>query len=246
MRTQKKGIFVTGTGTGVGKTLISGAIVRALVNKGYDCGVMKPIESGCDVGKRGLQPRDALYLQQAAKLQDEIELINPCRFQAPVAPYAAVLQGEPDVSWPLIEDCHRQLSERHEAILIEGAGGLMVPIRADKDMSELAHLFGFPVLLVAQSGLGTINHVLLSLEYGKMRGLSFLGIVLNQSTEQKDSSEASNIKIIREKTDLPVMSFPYIKSKNDDATVISESAALLEGHPLMGVILTLLSLRSSG
>ncbi|MEC4678751.1 MAG: dethiobiotin synthase [Nitrospirota bacterium] len=243
MRTQKKGIFVTGTGTGVGKTLISGAIVRALGNKGYDCGVMKPIESGCDAGKRGLQPKDALYLQQAAKLQDEIELINPCRFQAPLAPYAAVLQGEPDISWALIQDCYRQLSERHEAILIEGAGGLMVPIRADQDMSELAHLFGFPVLLVAQSGLGTINHTLLSLEYGKMRGLSFLGIVLNQSTEQRDTSEASNVKIIREKTDLPVMSFPYIKPKNDDETTISESAALLEEHLLMGVILRTLSFR---
>jgi len=242
MRTQKKGIFVTGTGTGVGKTLISGAIVRALVNKGHNCGVMKPVESGCDERKRGLWPKDALYLQQAAKLQDEIDLINPCRFQAPLAPYAAVLQGEPDVvSWPLMQDAYRQLSERHTFMLIEGAGGLMVPIRAEKDMSDLAHLFGLPVLLVAQSGLGTLNHTLLSLEYGKARGLSFLGIVLNQTRGQRDGSETSNIKILREKTDLPVMSFPYIKAENDDETTISESAALLRAHPLLAVILHMLA-----
>ena len=241
MSGQNKGVFVTGTGTGVGKTLISGAIVRALRNKGHDWGVMKPIESGCHSEKAGLRPSDAHYLKIAAKLQDEIDLINPCRFQAPLAPYAAVLQGETNiVSWPRIQNVYRQLSDRHEAMLIEGAGGLMVPIHADKDMSDLAHLFGFPVLLIAQSGLGTINHTLLSLEYGKARGLSFVGIVLNQGTEKKDNSEASNVKILREKTVLPVMSFPHLKTGNDDEGRILESAAVLQSHVLLDVILRVL------
>lgn len=238
MKDKTKGIFVTGTGTDVGKTLISGAIVRALVKKGIDCGVMKPIESGCRVNKNGLSPSDGLYLQKAAKVQDPIGLISPCRFQAPLAPYAAVLQGEKDVvSWPLMENVFRQLYEQHELMLLEGAGGLMVPISSDKDMSDLIHLFRLPVLLVAHSGLGTINHTLLSLEYGRARGLSFLGIVLNQNTPERHPSEMSNAKILREKSALPVTVFPYIPPGKDVEATISESAVQMNSHPLMEVIL---------
>lgn len=240
MRDKNKGIFVTGTGTNVGKTLISGAIVRALVNKGIDCGVMKPIESGCREDKNGLSPSDGHYLQQAAKVQDPIGLISPCRFQAPLAPYAAVLQGEEDVAWPVMKNAFRQLHEQHELMLLEGAGGLMVPISSDKDMSDLSHLFRLPVLLVAHSGLGTINHTLLSLEYGRARGLSFLGIVLNQNTSERDFSEGSNAKILREKSALPVTVFPYIQPGKDVEATISESAVQMHSHPLMEVILRML------
>lgn len=238
MRTKSSGIFVTGTDTGVGKTLISGAIARALVGQGIDCGVMKPIESGCRPGKNGLVPGDGVYLQKAAKLQAQLDFITPCRFKAPLSPYAAVLQGETDsLSWPLMDNVYRQLRQQHSTMLIEGAGGLMVPISADKDMADLIRLFNIPVLLVARSGLGTLNHCLLSLEYGKARGLSFFGIVLNQSASKRDASEESNAKVLHEKTALPVMRFPYLKPGKDDEATISASAIQMTSHPFMSVIL---------
>jgi len=245
MNPKGRGIFITGTDTGVGKTLISGAIARALRDQNIDCGVMKPIESGCLPGKKGLMPSDGHYLQKAAKAQDPIDLIVPCRFQAPLAPYAAVLQGGAPVSWALIDNAYKQLRQDHAVLLIEGAGGLMVPISPDQTMADLIHRLKLPVLLVARSELGTLNHSLLSLEYGKACGLSFLGIVLNQGACKRDPSEASNTRILREKSGLPVMTFPHMKVEGDDETMIATSAAHMASDPLMQIILRTLDLSNS-
>ncbi len=243
----RAGIFITGTDTGVGKTLICGAIARALFRKSIDCGIMKPIESGCRRGNRALLPSDGQYLQKAAKVQDPLDLITPCRFQAPLSPYAAMLQGENDsLSWPKMEKAYKQLRRRHAALLLEGAGGLMVPVTADKDMSDVIRFFKLPVLLVARSGLGTLNHSLLSLAYGRARGLSFLGIVLNQSGTKRDPSEVRNADILQERSSLPVMTFPPIKAGKDEEAIISESADRMAAHPIMDVVLRAIAQTNAG
>lgn len=225
---QHKGLFITGTDTGIGKTTISGAIARFLVSNGVDCGVMKPIETGCRMGKRGLIPRDGNYLKQAAKSKDPLDLITPCRFQQPLAPYAAVLQGEKNtLSFSKIQKACDTLFERHDFLVVEGAGGLLVPLTRHLMMIDLIRLLNLPVLLVARSGLGTLNHTLLTLRQGKSHGLSFFGVVLNRISKKKEPSEATNLKILSEH--LPVFGpLPFFKTTGERAAQIKAADTLIE------------------
>lgn len=227
---KSKGIFITGTDTGVGKTLIAGAIARSLVSKGIHCGVMKPVESGCPRDKTGLTPRDGLYLKQAARSLDPIEQITPCRFQYPLSPYAATLEGEQGMlSLTDIQKCYRQLSTKHDFLVVEGAGGLLVPLTRSHSLIDLILLLELPVLLVARSGLGTLNHTLLTLRYGRAQGISFLGVVLNRTSQKKAPSEESNLRILSERIDVSLFEpFPYLKSKENPEERIETSSRLFE------------------
>ncbi len=227
-----KGLFITGTDTGVGKTLISGAIARSLVKKGIHCGVMKPIESGCRVGKKGLIPQDGRYLQQAAHSKASMEQITPYRFQKPLAPYAAMLSGESQsISFSHILESANALLDQHDFLIVEGVGGLLAPLTQNSSVMDLIRLFNFPVLLVGRSGLGTLNHTLLSLRYGAAEGLSFAGVILNQSAAKPDLSEKTNVTILDEQTQHPIWGpFPFFKTKGGRARRIEKSAALLDEH----------------
>ncbi len=206
-----RGIFIIGTDTGVGKTLISGAIARSLVSSGIDCGVMKPIETGCQAGEAGLIPDDGHYLQLSACSKDSIDLISPCRYTRPLAPYAATIEGEGPLVLDNIQKTYKRQLAQHDFMVVEGLGGLLVPLTADLCLIDLILLFNLPVLLVARAGLGTLNHTLLSLRYGTSQGLSFLGIVLNRADQKENIPEKSNRKILSARTKLPVFeTFPYL------------------------------------
>ncbi len=231
MRQNKpKGIFITGTDTGVGKTLISGAIARSLVSKGIHCGVMKPVESGCRLEKNELTPSDGLYLKQAARSLDPIEQITPCRFRYPLSPYAATLEGEQGMlSLADIQKSYHQLSTNHDFLIVEGAGGLLVPLTQSHSLIDLILLLELPVLLVARSGLGTLNHTLLTLRYGTAQGITFLGVVLNRTSKKRATSEESNLKILSERTVVPIFGpFPSLGSKKDPEEQIEASCQFFE------------------
>jgi dethiobiotin synthetase len=192
-----KGLFVTGTDTGVGKTVVAAAIAAALLGRGIDVGVMKPLESGCSREAGRLIPSDATMLKQAAQCQDDIEVINPYRLEYPLAPgMAAELEGV-EISIKAIKERYNSLAASHDLLLVEGAGGLLVPVKEDHLMADLAKALGLPLLVVARANLGTINHTLLTLHYAAHEGVPVTGVVMNCPSARQGLAESLNPAAIR-------------------------------------------------
>jgi dethiobiotin synthetase len=178
-----KGIFITGTDTGVGKTYIACGLAAELRKRGIDVGVMKPAETGCRMRNNRLVPADAKRLMAAARVRDALSLVNPYPFRKPLAPaVAAEFEGkciDPEV----IVSAFRALGRRHDFLIVEGAGGIMVPLRPDYTYRELARELGLPALIVARPSLGTINHTLLTIESLHHAGVTIAGVVINHSRD---------------------------------------------------------------
>ena len=191
---RSRGLFITGTDTGVGKTVVAGAIAAALRRRHRDVGVMKPIETG--VGTQG--PLDAISLCEAAGATDSLDLVCPQRFALPAAPSVAAAHEGRTVDLELIRAAHAELARRHALLLIEGAGGILVPIRAGYSMADLAAEFDAPLVVVTRASLGTINHTLLTLEAIERRGLVLAGVVISHGSRVISSSDRANLAALRE------------------------------------------------
>ena len=189
------GLFVTGTDTGVGKTLVTAALALALKAQGLDVGVVKPVQTG---------EGDAVALKNWAELAEEPEEIAPFSFEAPLAPLvAARLEGR---TLELDEVCGRvRALARHELTLVEGAGGLLVPVGPDWTIADLASALGLPLLIVARAGLGTVNHTLLTVAEARRLGLDVIGVVLNGHGRGSDPSVETNAELIESFGDVSVL-----------------------------------------
>ncbi len=187
------GVFITGTDTGVGKTLVGCALARGLRQAGFDVGVMKPVETG--VSEAG--PQDALALRDAAGVRDELELICPLQFRLPAAPEVAAIAEHRHADPDRIRAAFDTLARRHEVLLIEGAGGLLVPFDEKMTMADLAIALDLPVLIVARAALGTINHTRLSIEACEARGIEVLGVVVSHSDGPLSKADAANLEVLR-------------------------------------------------
>lgn len=174
-----KGLFVVGTDTGVGKTVITAALAMALRAKGVDVGVMKPVSTG---GKR---PLDALFLKKAARVNDPLGWINPVHLEPPLAPWVASRLTGRKVNLDKIRLAYRNLQKRHSFLLVEGIGGLLVPITSTVSLIDLVREFRLPVLVVARAGLGTLNHTGLTLAALKRAKLRIAGVILNRYPMKK-------------------------------------------------------------
>jgi dethiobiotin synthetase len=209
---QAKGIFITGTDTEVGKTLIAAGLVVALQDHGIDVGVMKPLESGALCFESAPIPKDAFYLREIAGVQDELDLINPYCFRAPLAPGVAAEQEGVEVDLEQIKKAYEELKGRHQFMVVEGAGGLLVPIAKGTLLPELIKLLNLPLLVVARSSLGTINHTLLTLAYCQQEGLEVMGTVINKSRLDADLAEEGNPRYITQFGRTSVWgTFPYLR-----------------------------------
>jgi dethiobiotin synthetase len=208
-----KEIFVTGTDTGVGKTIVAGALAIALKSIGYSVGVMKPIETGCKkIGKR-LIPLDAIFLKEAARAKDSLDIINPYRFERPLSPaVAADLEGA-RIERSLILKSYKTLKKRYEIMIIEGAGGILVPVYKDYLFLDLIRDMGTPILIVARPGLGTINHTLLTVRCALENVIEVKGIILNHTKNKKpDPSEETNPIVIKKLSGVPILGImPFLK-----------------------------------
>ncbi len=183
-----RGLFITATDTGVGKTEVACGLVRGHRARGLDVGAMKPAQSGHVSG----EPSDADRLRAAAGGGDPPELVCPYSFGPPLAPaVAARLAGE-TVSLPRILDAARTLAARHAALVVEGAGGLLTPLTDGETFADLAVALGLPVLVVARAGLGTVNHTALTCEALRARHLAVHGVVLDRASSGGDASEPYN------------------------------------------------------
>ena len=213
--TPPAGLFIAGTDTGVGKTIIACAIARLLADHGMDVGVMKPVETGCRIRNGRLFPVDGAALKAAARSEAPLSTIAFYRYRLPVAPHAAAqIARRPVVDLSRVAQRFQTQRQKHAFMIVEGIGGLLVPLSAQYDLIDLILAFDLPVLLVARSGLGTLNHTLLTLRHGSDRGVRFIGAVLNQTTPRRTLADATNPAMLAERCALPVFSFPYCERKS--------------------------------
>ena len=189
----KAGVFVTGTDTGVGKTVAACALVRGLRDRGLDVGVMKPIETGVDAAAG---PLDAIALSAAAGDPDPLDRVCPVRFALPAAPCVAAEDEGKKVDLEPVREAFGELASKHDWMVVEGAGGVLVPTTPDATMTDLAKELGLPVLLVARPALGTINHTRLCVEETLRRGLDLVGVIISHDHVVSDA-DAKNLDYLR-------------------------------------------------
>lgn len=223
------GIFITGTDTGVGKTVIASAIAALARERGIDVGVMKPIESGCPREGGGLLRRDAVRLRDWAGVDDrtDIDDVNPYAFEHPLAPAAAgEIEGR-EVDLDTILRAYRSLARRHEVMVVEGVGGLLVPINRDHLLSDLVRALGLDLVVVSRDALGTLNHTLLTLRVAASLGLAVRGVILNRMTGDPDPSSGTNEGLLRRWTDLPILgTFPHVDPGDREGVLDAARRAL--------------------
>jgi len=187
-----KGIFVTGTDTGVGKTVVTAAIAWNLTQAGKRVALMKPVQTGTIVSG----PTDIEFVQKVLGADYSLDVSCPYMFSDPVAPLvASMLVGE-RIDIKKIKDAYSRLSSDNDFVIVEGAGGLLVPILEDYFMSDLALDLDLPVLIVTRPNLGTLNHTFLTLESAKKRGLDVAGIVISNFPWDPGLPEQTNPELI--------------------------------------------------
>ncbi|MDQ0285801.1 dethiobiotin synthetase [Desulfofundulus luciae] len=208
-----RGCLVTGTDTGVGKTVITAALVGVWRRRGIDAVAIKPVQSGAIEANGQLVPEDVVFYRHVASLPQSIDELNLYRFTPAVSPHlAAKLSGERVEPSRVVDFC-RKVLQRHELVLIEGAGGLCVPLSGpDFTVADLARELSLPLLVVARPGLGSINHTVLTVAYAQNRGLPVAGIIINGlKAEEAGPAEKDNPGIIAAMTGVSVLGMvPYL------------------------------------
>jgi dethiobiotin synthetase len=201
-----RGIFITGTDTGVGKTFVAAGVARALLAQGIGVGVMKPAETGCRSRHGKLIPVDAMTLMRSADTTDPLDLVNPYRFRAPLAPMVAAQREGRTIELRKIREAFRLLTKRHEFLIVEGAGGIMVPLTSRTSYLDLAAELRLLVLIIARPSLGTINHTLLTITALRAKRVHIAGTVFNHSTDGRQGpAERTNPSIIERLSGVPVL-----------------------------------------
>lgn len=219
-----RGIFVTGTDTGVGKSWISTGLMAALQQHGLTVLGMKPVASGCDRTPAGLRNEDALLLQGQGSHPVDYDLLNPYTFAPPIAPHVAAAQAGVHIDLTPIETNYKILAAQADVVVVEGAGGWLVPLNDHDTMADLAARLGLEVVLVVGLRLGCINHALLSVESIVRRGVPLAGWVAN-TLEPTMPVLADNLATLRARIEAPLLGVvPHLAHR--DATAIAAELTL--------------------
>lgn len=194
------GLLLVGTDTGVGKTLVCAGLILALRRVGVDTGYLKPLASGCAPTPAGPVSPDVALVHRLAGLSEAPAALNPVCLAAPLAPLAAARREDVEVDLPWVLDTCRDFLQGHAFSVLEGVGGLLVPLAPGATLLELAAGLGLPVLVVGRPGLGTVNHTLLTISVLRSRGLPVLGFVFSatQPSAADDPSLADNPDLVTE------------------------------------------------
>lgn len=190
-------LFVSGTDTGCGKTRVACALARGLRAAGLRIRVLKPVETGCAEREGSLVPADALALAAAAGDDAPLERLCPYRLRLAAAPEVAARAQGIELESARIAGALALARAGADAVLVEGAGGLLVPLGAELDMAGLARDLELPVLIVARARLGTLNHTLLTLEAAAARGLHVLGVAISHTCAALGEGELRNLDALR-------------------------------------------------
>src|SRR5947209_2282325 len=191
------GLFITGTDTGVGKTVIAGAIAQWFARRGARVAVSKPIATGCVRRREGLVSEDAEFLASCAESRHSLEQICPQRYVEPLAPAIAAQRAGERVDWAAIDRSIQQMCAGSGVMIVEGVGGVAVPLDGQASVLHMAHWLGLPAVVVARASLGTINHTLLTAGALRAAGIEVAGIVINRSpAEYASIAEETNAAAI--------------------------------------------------
>ena len=214
----KAGIFITGTDTDVGKTVVASGLAMVLKDRGLKVGVMKPVATGCYGNDGRLVSHDAAFLMEAA--QNEYPPLScPSRFRNPLSPNVAAMLEKREVDVAGILESYRELQKLYDFIIVEGVGGLMVPLKKDYYVANLIRDMQLPMIIVSYAGLGAINHTLLTIDAAVIRGLELRGIIFNRvSVTNYSLAELTNPKVIHDLSGVPILgSLPEVEGLNMDS-----------------------------
>lgn len=209
-----KGFFILGTDTHIGKTTVALSLLFALKTSGYSTVALKPVASGAQATKNGLRNEDALSLQKAATIHLSYEQVNPFCFAAATAPHIAAAQQACKLSvTKIVQACRPLLHDTVDYRVIEGLGGVLVPLNERETMLDLVQALGFPVVLVVGLRLGCLNHALLTYESLRIRNIPIAACVCNQ-IDPTMSFHEENCSILSQYIQTPFFTFvPYAKEK---------------------------------
>lgn len=212
-------LFITGTDTGVGKTLVSCALIHALRSRGIRVAGMKPVASGSEPTPEGLRNADALALQQAANVRAEYTTVNPYCFAPAIAPHLAARQAGVNIELPALQQAYQRLAEQADVVVVEGAGGWWVPLDPHGHLSDFPEALGMAVILVVGLRLGCVNHALLTaaaIQHGPCRMVGWVGNLIDPQFEWLDE----NLATLRQRLAAPCLGvLPY--SPAPDARALS-------------------------
>jgi dethiobiotin synthetase len=231
-----KAIFITGTDTGVGKSIASATIAMLLRRQGHAVGVMKPVTSGCLESDGALVSQDADLLCFAAGIAHTPDC-TPYLLKAPLAPSVAASLDGVRIDFQVIRDAYLRIAAKSDFVIVEGAGGLMVPLVGGLLMSDLAAHLSLPIAVVARPGLGTINHTLLTTFCARNLGLEVKGVIINQYPEFPDQAAECAPHLIASLCGSQLLGvFPEVAGV-DDRGVVEGVVDLLEREPATAVML---------
>ena len=200
------GVFVTGTGTEVGKTVVAAAIARTLAGEGRRVAAFKPAVTGLDEEVE----TDHALLRRASGSGQRDEEIAPYRYGPPASPHLAAAMAGEEIDPERLRQTARAAAENADDLVCEGVGGLMVPLSPGYLVRDLAADLGHPLVVVASPGLGTINHTLLTVEAARAAGLEVLAVVLTPWPDEPSGIERSNRETIASLAGIEVLVLPWI------------------------------------
>ena len=213
-------IGVTGTDTGVGKTVVGCALAAAYVSRGARVGVMKPVETGVTADDT---TRDGVRLVRAAASRDDLSLVTPYMFPDPVSPLAAARRAKTEIDIGRLDGAYRAIGRNRDVVIVEGAGGLLVPLTREHAFDSLFSRWQLGVVLVALNRLGVLNHVRLTMAAARAAGLAVHAVVLNDAADTTgDASASSNDTLLRELLpETRVLRFPWMAHPCDHAALLA-------------------------
>lgn len=225
----KKLIFVTGTDTGVGKTVITAGLLVSFRKKGYKTIAVKPFQTGAYVCEGSLLSPDVMFYQETGFTEEPLEVLNPVSLEPPASPWVASILSKTPIDLVKVYQAVEEVLPRYDLVITEGAGGICVPILKDFLMADLALEMGCPVLIVARGSLGTINHTILTVRYAQARGIPILGVVINGLKPGADPVEELNPRVIKELSGVPLLGVvPYSPTVNVDTGETGNLVELVE------------------
>ena len=200
------GLFITATDTGIGKTVIAAAIANWFRTRGQRAGVCKIAATGCVHRREGLVSEDAEILAHAADSPFSLATICPIRYAEPLAPAVAAQRAGVPLDWSLLQLSLNKISAESDVIIIEGVGGVMVPMDEQYMVLDVARTLALPALVVARPGLGTINHTILTVNALKLAGVKVAGVVINRyPTDTADTATETNPAVIEKWCEVPLL-----------------------------------------
>lgn len=201
--------FVTGTDTGVGKTTVTVRLMQHFAAQGLKVVGMKPLASGCEWVDGRWQNEDVRQLTAASNVQAPTELVNPYCFQPPIAPHIAAAQAGTEIQLDVIKAAYTALTELADVVIVEGAGGLLVPLNKTQTMGDLLRVLELPALVVVGMRLGCINHALLTRQVLQQQQIAFCGWVANQIDPHMSMQQENLQTLVAWLQQPPVLHLPY-------------------------------------